>query len=121
MEQQLKFVADEGVEKAIVLLLRKTYDVLYAAEFMQSAPDTVVLQAAMQKERILITLDKDFGELVFHHNQQHFGVILCRVQSLPIDEAAELVRSTIDKYGIELKSSFTVIQPNNIRVRNNNQ
>ncbi len=117
MPGYLKFIADEGVEKEIVLSLRKNYDVLYVAETMQSAADEFILSKAEEEGRVLITLDKDFGELVYRLHQVHAGVILCRLQSLPIEQAVELVEVTIAKYGLELQSAFTVIQPNNIRVR----
>jgi predicted nuclease of predicted toxin-antitoxin system len=63
--EALKFVADEGVEKEIVLALRHSYDVIYIAEVSPSIPDEAILQKASEENRILITLDKDFGELVF--------------------------------------------------------
>jgi predicted nuclease of predicted toxin-antitoxin system len=118
METQLKFLADESVEREIVVALRSHFDVTYVTEFMQSAADDAVLRRANDEGRILITLDKDFGELVFRLQQLHGGVILCRVQSLPIREAALLVEETIRKYGESLQTAFTVIQPNNIRIRN---
>lgn len=117
MDKPLAFVADEGVEKEIVVALRKIYNVMYIAETMASAKDDAVLSEANLLDRILITLDKDFGELVFRDGKIHAGVILCRVQSLPIEEAVQMVLDTIVKYGQDLWSAFTVIQPRNIRIR----
>lgn len=117
MESIVRFIADEGVEKEIVLALRKKFDVLYIAEAMQSAADDQILRKANEENRILITLDKDFGELVYRLNQVHTGVVLCRVQSMPIQEAVMLVVETIEKYGTDLRGAFTVIQPKNIRIR----
>lgn len=117
MHSQLKFIADEGVEKEIVLALRKHYDVLYVAETMKSAADDVILQKADEEQRILITLDKDFGELVFRLGRIHSGVILCRLQSLSIKEAVALVEETVARNGAALRAAFTVIQPKNLRIR----
>lgn len=117
MESMLMFIADEGVEKEIVLTLRRKYDVLYVAESMQSSADDQILRKANEENRILITLDKDFGELVYRLNQVHAGVVLCRVQSMPIQEAVMLVAETIEKYGTDLRGAFTVIQPKNVRIR----
>lgn len=117
MNKPLAFVADEGVEKEIVIALCKRYDVVYVAETMASAKDDAVLHEANLLDRILITLDKDFGELVFRDGKAHAGVILCRVQSLAIEEAVQLVLDTVIKYGQDLWSVFTVIQPGNIRIR----
>lgn len=117
MNKPLAFIADEGVEKEIVSALRERYDVLYVAETMPAAKDEAILTEAVRIGKILITLDKDFGELVFRDGNVHSGVILCRVQSLALKEAVELVVGTIAKYGQDLWSAFTVIQPRNIRIR----
>lgn len=117
MDEQLKFVADEGVEKEIVVALRKSYDVFYVVENLRSASDDFILEKAEKERRILITLDKDFGELVFRMHQLHSGVILCRLQSLPIEEAVKKIETEIAKYGAELYSAFTVITPRNTRIR----
>lgn len=115
--QQLKFVADEGVERQIVLALRKAHDVFYVLEDMRSASDDSILEKAEKDGRILITLDKDFGELVFRMHYLHAGVILCRLQSLSIEEAVAKIESEVAKYGAELYSSFTVITPQNTKIR----
>ncbi|HVF81925.1 MAG TPA: DUF5615 family PIN-like protein [Flavisolibacter sp.] len=65
MNKPLPFVAAQGVEKAIVVALRKLCDVVYIAETMASAKDDAVLHEANLPDRILITLDKDFGEAVY--------------------------------------------------------
>ena len=72
---------------------------------------------ANEENRILITLDKDFGELVYRLNLVYTDVIHCRVQSMPVREAVLLVTETILKYGTDLCGAFTVIQPKNIRTR----
>ena len=62
----MKLLADEGVDKPIVDLLRSSsFDVHYILETHQGAEDETVLQIAQEETRILITQDKDFGELVY--------------------------------------------------------
>ncbi len=62
----MNFVVDEGVDLQIVKALRKKrHDVLYIAELASGITDDLVLQYANQQDRILITRDKDFGELVY--------------------------------------------------------
>ena len=117
MQNEPRFIADEGIEKVIVIALRERYDVVYIAAVAQGADDDYILELAEKENRILITLDKDFGELVFRLNQVHAGVILCRLQGLSNEEKATLVTMTIDKYHMQLIQSFTVIQPRNIRIR----
>lgn len=113
----LQFIADEGVEKKIVLSLRKHFDVLFITESGRGSKDEKILHLAFNQKRILITLDKDFGELVFRTGQLHSGVILCRLHGLTIEQKCKLVEDTVLKYGAELIDAFTVIHPKSIRIR----
>lgn len=114
----MKFVADEGVDYEIVKTLRSNgYDVLFIAEFKAGASDDFVLQSANQEGRLLLTRDKDFGELVFRDQMIHSGIILNRLYELSAVKKAELVLRIIQQYQDELIGAFTVIQPNRIRIR----
>lgn len=117
MQHSLRFIADEGVEKGVVLSLRNRYDVLYVAEKYAQAEDSQVLHLAETEDRILITQDKDFGELVYRLKSIHTGVLLYRLHGLTTEEKAFLIGTVIDKYPSELYGAFTVIQPNNVRIR----
>jgi predicted nuclease of predicted toxin-antitoxin system len=73
----MNLVADESVGKSIVGKLRHNgYNVLYIAEFAPSIDDETVLYQANQNRALLLTEDKDFGELVFRQGQIHMGVVL---------------------------------------------
>ncbi len=62
----MKFLADESLDYPVVTFLAdKGIDIAAVADFARGAPDTKVLQAANEEKRILLTMDKDFGELVF--------------------------------------------------------
>ena len=117
MQSELKFIADENFDKEIVLALREEYDVTYVAEFMPGSDDEEVLANAEKEQRIVLTSDKDFGDLVFRQSMAHAGVILCRIEDLPREEKSSLVLSIIAKYSHDLLRAFTVIQPKNLRIR----
>lgn len=62
----MKFVADEGVDNQIVIQLRKdSHDVLYIAEIDSGTSDDHILAFSNDEARILMTRDKDFGELAY--------------------------------------------------------
>lgn len=62
----MKLLVDECFDIKLVKSLRDAgYDVAYIIELAPSITDREVLEIAYQQERILITEDKDFGELVF--------------------------------------------------------
>ena len=73
----MNLLADESVDKPIVDRLRRDgHTVLYIAELDPSIDDDAVLHRANQNSALLITADKDFGELVFRMGQIHAGVVL---------------------------------------------
>jgi len=76
------------------------------------------LSIANAQERILITQDKDFGELVYRLKQVHNGVILIRLHGYSANIKAEIITSVLLAHKNELTGAFTVIQPNAIRIRN---
>ena len=61
----LKFTVDESTGKAVTAYLRSVgHDVLFVAEDMPEADDMPILSRTFSEGRILITNDKDFGELI---------------------------------------------------------
>lgn len=79
----MKFVADENVDNSLVQRLRELgHDVLSASETLATAPDELILEHANRDQRILITSDKDFGELVYRNHSVHSGILLLRLAEL---------------------------------------
>jgi len=114
----MRFLADEGVDAAIVTAIRSDgHDVRWMAEEMEGSTDDVVLDAAARDGRILITEDKDFGELVFRRRLHHRGVVLVRVDGIANDRKGRTVAQAIAEYQTQLTGAFTVIQHATIRIR----
>lgn len=114
----MNFLADEGIDKQIVDVLRKEgYVVDYVAEIEPSISDDIVLAMANEKGAILLTADKDFGELVFRKRQISAGVILIRLAGLSLTKKTDVAVSIIKKHINELKNAFSVITPMGVRIR----
>jgi predicted nuclease of predicted toxin-antitoxin system len=114
----MNFLADEGVDRSVVDGLRKlSHDVYFVVDEVRSLDDEILLQLAVNEQRILITRDKDFGELVFRLGQIHTGVILKRLDGLDTTERAEMVCKLIQQYIDKLPKAFSVIQRGIIRIR----
>ena len=114
----MRFIADEGVDAQIVAALRKEkHDVLYVMELNTGASDPEILSSANEENRILITRDKDFGELVFRLRKVHSGIILNRLYQLDSKTKADIVIEVLKKYGEKLYGAYTVIQPGRVRIR----
>ena len=114
----MTLVADESVDGPIVQRLRDDgYDVLYVAELSPSVTDDEVLRQANDREALLLTGDKDFGELVFRQRLVYSGVVLLRLAGLSNAGKAEVVAAAFREHEIEFSGAFTVISPGHIRIR----
>jgi predicted nuclease of predicted toxin-antitoxin system len=114
----IHFVADEGVDAPIVHSLRDAgFNVLYIAEEAPRTEDDKVLLMANDQQRVLITLDKDFGELVYRMQQSHAGVILVRLGGFKPKRKAEIVLEAVKKHEEKLMNAFTVIHKGIIKIR----
>lgn len=112
------FLADEGVDRQIVERLRHDgHEVAYVAEMSPGIMDEVVLRQNTSSASILITADKDFGELVFRQRQASTGVLLVRLSGLGSSQKALLVSAAIRVNGRELSGAFAVLSPGNLRIR----
>ena len=112
-------LADESVNFKVITALRdKGYKVDAVIEETPSVKDTVVLQLAHTKEALLLTYDKDFGELTFKDKVLNFGIILLRCTEAPVIKQINLILKLLDEYGDDLSFKFTVLtSDNNIRIR----
>ncbi|NQT34068.1 DUF5615 family PIN-like protein [bacterium] len=114
----MRFLADENVDKSIVDWLRRDgYEVVYIAEISPSIPDDEVFEKANKLQAILLTADKDFGELVFRQGIITAGVVLLRLAGLTSAGKTEIVSRAVKLHGDKMKSAFTVITASAVRIR----
>jgi predicted nuclease of predicted toxin-antitoxin system len=114
----VKILADEGVDRPIVERLRQSsHQVWYVAEMEPGISDNIVLGLANREGAILLTADKDFGELIFRQGQITRGVILIRLAGISPARKAEIVASALVAHGDEMEQAFTVITPGAVRIR----
>jgi len=114
----LRFLADESLHGQIVARLRQDgHHVDYVAEMDPGVPDEEVLAAVNLADVLLMTADRDFGELVFRGGQVMSGVVFVRLGGLPGERRAEIVSAAVQRYGEELRGAFTVIAPGQVRIR----
>lgn len=113
-------LADENLEQQVVRRLREDgYEVLYVAEMEPGITDEAVLSLANSHGALLLTTDKDFGELVVRQGLTHSGVALLRLAGLSPETKAELVSQVLQDHLEEMQAGFTVIMPSSVRIRRN--
>jgi predicted nuclease of predicted toxin-antitoxin system len=114
----VRLIADECIAVALVEVLRAgDHDVLYIAEVAAGLSDSDVVALAAREQRLLLTEDKDFGDLVFRRGNTLPGVVLLRID--PEHAALKAIRlaAAIDRYGAGLFGRYMVIEEGRFRSR----
>jgi len=114
----VKFLADENIPKRSVEYLReRKVDVSSVLEFSPGISDHEVLQIAIDENRTIITLDSDFGTLIFKLNMKpKAGVIFFRLIEFTPLNLAQAIIDLVNKKE-DIKNSLVVIDKNSIRRR----
>jgi len=114
----VRLVADESVEGPTVYALRDAgHAVLFIAETSPGIEDSEVLEIARREQAVLLTADKDFGELVFRNREPHCGVLLIRSLEDDPDENAVNALAAVRQHGSELVGRFSVLAGGALRIR----
>ena len=113
----MNFVADESCARPVIQALREAgHDVLAIAEIARGATDEQVLEHALREKRVLITEDRDFGELLYARGRSSAGVILVRFPSRARRAKSATVIEAVSKLGSRLRDAFTVVEPGRLRI-----
>jgi predicted nuclease of predicted toxin-antitoxin system len=114
----MRLLADECCEASMVAALRADgHDIVFVIENLRGSTDDQVLNLAYSESRILITEDKDFGELVSRLRRPTHGIILLRFDDKHRAEKISRLREVLKNRSNKLKGVLTVVDENKIRVR----
>jgi len=114
----MRLLANENVSAMVIRSLRQRgHDVLSAKESMRGASDPAVLERARREERLLVTHDKDFGELAFRHGlPATCGILLFRLAgSGPEDDNRRMLETVESRQ--DWAGHFAVVTDDQIRIR----
>ena len=113
----VRFLADESCDFSAVRALRTAgFDVLAVVERCPGATDDEVIALSVEEGRVLLTEDKDFGQLVFAANRESAGVILIRFPAGARGTLPTRVVQTAEREREALRGAFVVIQPRRTRL-----
>jgi len=114
----MKFLADAHVSVEMVAMIRTLgHDCLDASAIPPRMPDLDVLRMAAADERVVVTSDKDFGELLFVHGIACPGIVLIRVAFADEKDRVVRVRSAWPIVLSRLPGSFVTITTSRVRAR----
>lgn len=115
----MKFLLDQSTDARLVPYLRNLgHDATrIGADYPAGISDLQVLALAQSEGRILITDDRDFGELVFRSKQSHAGVIYLRLGSYAdLSTKIDRLDYVLTHYAAQL-DQFLVVTLHKVRVR----
>ena len=111
-----KLLADENVPiEAVKALKRKGIDIVSVIEFSPGLSDREVLDLANREDRILVTFDKDFGELVVREKMRVKGLILLRFTPKSPQQIARRIWQVLTSQ-IPVENSLLVVKERTVRL-----
>jgi len=112
-----RFWADERCDFAVVRGVRAAgYEVVAVAEACPGSADEDVIDLARAYRRVLITEDKDFGQLVFAAAKETSGVIFIRFPQTKRSDLIPAILNLVSTRGESLFGHFVVVEPGRIRI-----
>jgi predicted nuclease of predicted toxin-antitoxin system len=114
-------VADENIDWPIIDRLRSDgHAVTSIRELNPGISDSEVLRRAVAEQAILLTEDKDLGDMVFRDSMTMHGIVLIRLAGLPGLRKAAIVSRALRDHEPDLAGNFAVVGPSSIRIRRRN-
>jgi predicted nuclease of predicted toxin-antitoxin system len=111
-----QFIADENIPKETVDLLKKQrLDIISVTEFASGLGDTEVLDLANKNGRIVITFDKDFGQLIFKEKRKTKGLMLLRFVPKSPQQIAERIQQVVTA-NVRMEKCVITVKKDSIRV-----
>lgn len=112
-------VADLGISKTMISFLRsKGMEVIRIVDIDPTMPDAEILEFANQNNALLITVDKDFGDLIFYSNQSHCGILLLRIEDASPDDFQRIIEYIFVNHWNKIGRNFCVFKNGKLRIRN---
>ena len=93
------------------------HDVVWAGDWPTDPGDEEILARAHGEGRVLVTLDKDFGELVYQSGRPHRGVLLLRLEEQDRNTKVKITSQILETHGEKLEGHFCVYQKSRLRIR----
>ena len=114
----MRFLANENFPLTSVRLLRQAgHDVVSITEETPGVADDHILARAVIEDRIILTFDRDYGELIFHAGHAPAPVLYLRYDPLTPEEPADHILRLLTITGLDLATQFTVAHRQRVRQR----
>jgi len=112
----MRFLVDECTGSKVAQWLRdENHQVFSVFDEARGMTDNEVLEKAFSENWILITNDKDFGEMVFRERRKHHGVVFMRLDDERAANKIEILRRLLEGYAEKLPEQFVVVTETKVR------
>lgn len=112
-----RFLVDECTGTSVANWLKnQNHEVFSVFEDFRGASDNQVLEKCQSENYILITSDKDFGEMVFRNQKVHNGIVLLRCEPDNFIKRIEVLEKLLHNYTDKLPNNFIVVTNHKVRV-----
>src|SRR5947208_6630072 len=112
----MRFLVDECTGPAVAEWLRgKGHEVFSVFDEAKGISDKEILTKALNENWVLITNDKDFGEMIFRERRAHHGVIFLRLDDERAANKIEVLRHLLESYSNKLPNHFVTATETKVR------
>jgi len=113
----MRFLVDECVGPSVVRWLRENnHDATSAYEDCRGWEDESILEKAYSEGRIVVTMDKDFGDMVFRMKMPHCGIILLRSAYRSPSKKIAMMKKILSLSESDISGRFVVVTEAAIRI-----
>jgi predicted nuclease of predicted toxin-antitoxin system len=114
----MKFLLDENIPVTVLKSLEKSgFDAVSVLQYEGLKSDLEIIKTAAREKRIIITYDRDFGELVFKAGHKSYGIIYLRFEPFNPQIVSRQISILLEEKSIKFQRSFVVLEKDKVRVR----
>lgn len=118
----MKFIVDECTGSSVALFLfQNGFEVISIFDDYRGVTDDFILEKCFNESYVLITSDKDFGEMVFRQNRKHHGIILIKCEPNIFKKRIEVLKKLLENFNQEIENNFIVVTNTKVRIINKSQ
>jgi len=112
----MRFLVDECTGPRVAEWLREQgHEVVSVFDDKRGLDDDRVLKTSLAEDRILVTNDKDFGEMIFRDRREHCGVIFLRLSDERATKKIEVLEHLLANYSDKISGHFVTVSETKVR------
>lgn len=116
----MRFLVDECTGSKVANWLRQqNHEVFSVFDELRGMTDDEILSKASKENRILITNDKDFGEMIFREQRQHYGIIFMWLDDERSSNKITVLENLLENYADKIKDNFVAVTETKVRIVEN--